>query len=215
VKNNNYILWSMEIMQSTPKEIIRCHCNICGHNTNHSILEQRIINDQDESDGYWWSDTYELLQCLGCDAICLRHFMEDASGDETEIFYPPPISRRAPSWIWRLPADMKELLNEIYVALHNDSRRLALMGARTLVDMLMLKEVGDKGTFSTKLKNLQEKGIISDQNREVLTVALDAGSAAAHRGYNPCQRARESIPIMGVKSIPPLRNRAMSLDTIL
>jgi len=47
---------------------------------------------------------------------------------------------------------MKQVLDEIYVALTGNGRRLALMGARTLVDMLMLQEVGDVGTFDAKLK---------------------------------------------------------------
>ena len=59
------------------------------------------------------------------------------------------------------------------------------MGARTLVDMLMLEEVGDAGTFREKLKALLDRGIISERGTEVMEVALDAGSAAAHRGYNP------------------------------
>jgi hypothetical protein len=88
---------------------------------------------------------------------------------------------------------MKELLNEIYVALHSDSRRLALMGTRTLVDMLMLEEVRDVGTFDAKLKALLDKGVISDRNREVLSAALDAGSAAAHRGYKPGREEIEAV----------------------
>jgi hypothetical protein len=88
---------------------------------------------------------------------------------------------------------MKELLNEIYVALHSDSMRLALMGTRTLVDMLMLQEVADVGSFATKLKALRDKGVVSEKNREVLSVALDAGSAAAHRGYKPSRDEIEAV----------------------
>jgi hypothetical protein len=88
---------------------------------------------------------------------------------------------------------MKELLNEIYVALYSDSRRLAMMGARTLVDMLMLEEVGDSGTFEGRLRALHQKGVISEKNREVLSAALDAGSAAAHRGYKPGRGEIETV----------------------
>ncbi len=57
------------------------------------------------------------------------------------------------------------------------------MGARTLVDMAILDKVGDVGTFVEKLKALESKGFISKRNREVLSAALDAGSATAHRGH--------------------------------
>jgi hypothetical protein len=80
---------------------------------------------------------------------------------------------------------MRELSEEIYVALQNNGRRLALMGARTLVDMLMQKEIGDLGSFERKLEELEKHGLISTQGRDVLSVALDAGNAAAHRGYKP------------------------------
>lgn len=142
---------------------------------------------------FTWTDTYEMLQCRGCGAVCLRHSYADVAGEKTVAYYPPPVSRRAPLWRWHLPPGMKELLNEIYVALHSDSRRLALMGTRTLVDMLMLEEVRDVGTFDAKLKALLDKGVISDRNREVLSAALDAGSAAAHRGYKPGREEIEAV----------------------
>jgi len=88
---------------------------------------------------------------------------------------------------------MKELLGEIYIALQSGSRRLALMGTRTLVDMLLLEEVGDVGTFDAKLKALREKGVISERNRQVLLTVLDAGSAAAHRGYKPTRDELEVV----------------------
>jgi len=179
------------------ENIIRCYCNNCGRSTDHLLLQKCVVEDSDEYDGdgspFWWTDTYEMFQCRGCHAVCLRHFIKDAAGEETEAFYPPPVSRRPPLWRWHLPVGMKELLNEIYTALYSDSRRLALMGARTLVDMLMLEEVGDVGTFDAKLKALRDKGVISERNLKVLSTALDAGSAAAHRGYKPDRVEIEAV----------------------
>ena len=59
------------------------------------------------------------------------------------------------------------------------------MGARTLVDMLMLDKIGDVGSFQHKLEQLEKRGLVGRQNRNFLAVALDAGNAAAHRGYQP------------------------------
>ena len=178
-------------------DIVRCHCNSCGRSTDHLLLEKRVVQDSDEPTDefppFWWTDTYEMLQCRGCGSVCLRQSTKDATGTETIAYYPPPVSRRAPLWRWQLPDGMRELLGEIYVALHNDSRRLALMGARTLVDMLMLEEVGDVGTFDAKLKSLRDKGVISERSREVLSTALEAGSAAAHRGYKPGREELDAV----------------------
>jgi hypothetical protein len=148
----------------------------------------RVVEDSEELDdhnAYFWKDTYVVLQCRGCLAVCLRDTFEDIAGARQITFYPPPVSRRAPSWRWQLPGEMRELFDEIYVALQNNGRRLALMGARTLVDMFMQKEIGDIGSFEKKLEELEKRGLISTRGREVLSVALDAGNAAAHRGYKP------------------------------
>jgi hypothetical protein len=77
------------------------------------------------------------------------------------------------------------LLDEIYIALHADSRRLALMGARAVLDIVLLDKVGDVGTFAKKLEQLEEQGLVARRNREFLATAIDAGSAAAHRGFRP------------------------------
>jgi CO dehydrogenase/acetyl-CoA synthase gamma subunit (corrinoid Fe-S protein) len=82
-----------------------------------------------------------------------------------------------------LPQNMGPLLAEVYRALDANSHGLPIMGARTLVDMVMVEKVGDVGGFAQKLKSLEKAGYVSSKNREVLEAALDAGSAASHRGY--------------------------------
>ena len=163
----------------------RCHCNSCGRPTAHDLISHREVEDQDDDSGFWWTDTYDTLECRGCKSVCLRHQNADATGDSEIVFYPPRISRRSPTWRANLPLEMRQMLDEIYRALHNDSSRLALMGARTLVDLLMTSEVGDTGPFKRKLVALQTKGVITSKHAEVLEAALDAGSAAAHRAYRP------------------------------
>jgi hypothetical protein len=78
---------------------------------------------------------------------------------------------------------MREMLEEIYRSLDAENLRLPMMGARTLLDMLMLEKVGDVGTFKQKLSALEKAGLVSHQGGEVLYAALDLGSAAAHRGH--------------------------------
>ncbi|MGV6394119.1 DUF4145 domain-containing protein [Pseudomonas caspiana] len=77
------------------------------------------------------------------------------------------------------------MLQEIYTALHANSRRLAMMGARTIVDMYMNDTIGDSGGFGQKLNNLVAGGHLGKQDRDVLGAALEAGHAASHRGHIP------------------------------
>ena len=74
---------------------------------------------------------------------------------------------------------------EVYTALHADGRSLAMMGARALLDIVILEKVGDIGTFAHKLSALEKEGYVSSKNRETLEAALDVGNAAAHRGFRP------------------------------
>ncbi len=168
-------------------EIIKIHCNQCARVTKHLRLIQKVIKGSEAIDQYGpvsWQDTYNLLECCGCENISLQHLSWFSETDEiVEKNYPPPVSRRIPEWKYKLPHQISSLLDEIYNALHANSRRLVVMGARTIVDMVILDKVGDIGSFKEKLKALEVQGFIGKKNREFLTAALDAGSAAAHRGY--------------------------------
>ena len=88
--------------------------------------------------------------------------------------------------------DLYELLEEIYSALHADNRRLATMGARTLLDMVMTDKVTDVGRFDQKLDAL-EKEFITKKQREFLEAALDVGNAASHRGHRPTAKQLDQV----------------------
>ncbi len=118
---------------------------------------------------------------------------DDESGEPSRevSYFPAAVSRRKPDWLGdffpRVDDDIRSLLNEIYVALHEDLRVLAGNGIRTILDMVITKKVGDVGDFPAKLATIERAGLISKSNREFLEVAIDAGSASAHRGFKPSQ----------------------------
>lgn len=127
-----------------------------------------------------------MLECCGCETVLLKHqgwFSEDP--DTQTNFYPPRVARPSPRWKLELPHFIRSILDEVYTALHADSRALGLMGARAIVDMVIVDKVGDVGTFAEKLEALEQKGFVGTKNRKFLATVLNAGSAAAHRGYTP------------------------------
>lgn len=173
------------------------HCNRCGHATKHDIVVERThrnseVVDHDQNIEVSWSETYLMLECRGCEEISLCRTMwcsEDhpMDGPSPSTYFPPRVSRRKPAWVDRLavPEEYEGLLDEIYVALHADSRRLAVMGARALIDAYITRRVGDQGNFTKGLKKLVEKNFISEAQREIVDAAVDAGNASAHRGHCP------------------------------
>lgn len=172
------------------------HCNRCGPGTNHHVLYSERVEWEDfveYNDGGGFhvegTHTYELLKCGGCDSVRLRHTetcSDWSPGERHIIHYPPIISRKAPNWVFEtIPREAKDLLEEIYRALHADSRRLAAMGIRSLIEVVMTEKVRDRGTFKATLIEFHKEGWISDKHREVLDQTIQAGHAAIHRDYKP------------------------------
>lgn len=166
-------------------------CNNCGRDTRHVVLMVDSETEKDEEYGAWWETTFSMIKCAGCDLILLERSVDSSEFAETEKeYFPPVVSRRRPKWAADQtesigPRGLMQLLNEVYLALHADSRRLATMGARTLLDMVMLDKVGDVGSFNAKLNAMQARGLIAIKQREFLEAALEAGNASAHRGHYP------------------------------
>jgi hypothetical protein len=77
------------------------------------------------------------------------------------------------------------MLDEIYAALHADSRRLAMMGLRALIDGVINRTVGDQGNFANGLDELVKQDFIARRDREIIEAAVEAGHAAMHRGHQP------------------------------
>lgn len=178
---------------------VKTHCFNCGRETNQDILfneseigPQEIIwrnEEGDDSQSVWAvvANIWNLTKCRGCDKMNFKHILRnspDRSTDQTFNFPRKPI-RQVPTWIIKLPMKYVEILQEIYISVNEQLFILSLTGVRTLLDIYIVDKIGDVGTFKAKLKKLVSDGIITSSKASVLEVAIDAGSASAHRGYKP------------------------------
>ncbi|NVJ98156.1 MAG: hypothetical protein HWE25_08390 [Alphaproteobacteria bacterium] len=173
------------------------YCNACAGKRNHSILaEHKYRHDIDDGYGDLWVEyEYLTIQCAGCDNISFLKrslFSEDiypisehedhAHWDET--IYPSPLYRSKPDWFDDLPDEtLQQLFEEVYKSLAAETHFLATFGSRTILDRLIVLTVGDQGNFYKGIKALQDCGKLSDHEKEILEPTLEAGHAAAHRGY--------------------------------
>lgn len=179
-------------------------CRTCGGDRYHVALYEKNIPWREDDPAIEGADTWAVLQCGGCHTITFVHshwFSEDykyIDGVETPIFhhnlFPPSPRRRTPEWfpelLLFLKADefwIRKLLEEIYSAAGMQSRSLAAMGTRAIVDNLITSRAGENGTFLNKLERLECAGTITKTQKDIIFAAFDAGSAAAHRGYNPTE----------------------------
>jgi hypothetical protein len=134
---------------------------------------------------------WTIVQCGGCEEVSMRRVDWCSEDDRHELptptFFPARVSRRKPVWLTREHAASAYvgLLDEVYAALHADSRRLAMMGARAIIDLVITRTVGDQGDFSKGLEALTKNGFIGKRDRTIIKAAIEAGSAAMHRGHQP------------------------------
>jgi hypothetical protein len=135
------------------------------------------------------------MQCGDCGTLTfiIDHYMGgDSCGDssvERSEYFPPLPLRFKQRWFPDLPTNYQNTLNEVYGALDNSLYCLASAGTRTVIDSLMIDQVGDVGTFQEKVNALVAKAIIDGGEREMLLALIDAGSASMHRNFNPSREA--------------------------
>ena len=171
--------------RSKNASVERVHCNNRRTETDHRIVKTTSSSGETPAEDYWRT-TFDMLECCGCHEVVLRRRFDFSADPEPDVrYFPPPVSRHPPRWRYRLPSDLRAVFDEVYLSLDANTRCLPIIGARTLLDMLMVQKVGDVGNFKQKLKKLQAGGFVSADNVEILDAALDAGNAAAHRGHAP------------------------------
>ncbi len=191
-------------------DIEKFFCNECKRETKHVIRGEHQATEWDKHEVVNFIRRMLIIECCGCEYLALvkkTHFSEDidysydpVSGDEIqepiweEVIYPPVTDRSAPSWFEDLPDQtLRDISQEIYNALQTGSHYLAAFGSRTLIDRLIVLTVGDQGNFKRGLKAPQDSGKISQRERDVLQPVIDAGNAAAHRGWAPSKEQLATI----------------------
>jgi hypothetical protein len=193
------------IMPDSQPEVIKAHCPKCGAERNAFLRGKHVVRWTEENSPVSSSDTGMILECCGCQQVFFRRdywFSEwetigdnpytgqpQLEGGVDTTYWPTPVQRKPPEWIDKVAkADriLGKLLSEMYAALNNDLRVLAAIGARTSFDRSS-ELLGVKSTlrFDQKLDELVSMGKVGKSERDTLEVLVDAGSAAAHRGWAP------------------------------
>ena len=193
-------------MGEASQDIVMIHCNSCGQETKHELVHRHLIKHDVETyyaelgtavTGEIWSAVrHELYECRGCEEVTFRRseLFSETLPDCVMTFHPPRVSRKLPDWLHDIDdKDTKQLLEEVYAALHADSRRLAMMGCRAILDRVLVRAVGDVGGFEEKLRRMAKERLLSETHQGILSAAIDAGSASAHRGYSPDPTVLEHV----------------------
>ena len=171
------------------------HCPKCGSNRNADVIgtaenrweDESQVSRTDSSEIYGY-ETYRLLKCCGCDTVYIQREEWFSEADDLIIkHWPSPARRPRPNWLYEVnDITLRYLLEEVYGALDADYRVLSAIGARTVLDRTMvLNGAEESSVFPQKLSELQEKKVISEQEKDLLGPLIEAGGAAAHRAWKP------------------------------
>ena len=185
----------------------KAYCYKCGTETNQVIqyvtsnFDTNAIYAAEKETEIGWvveKNDYVFSTCKGCDSHNLEITTYHIGPNEIERevnknLLPGKSKKQVESWIFRLNKQYIELLSEVYAAFNNSGYRLAMMGLRTIVDIFIVENIGDKGTFKQKLQLLKAEGYVSNSQFELLDTSIEAGNASAHRGYKPSEEALISV----------------------
>lgn len=213
---------------SDPFPLAKGHCPECGPNRNADVVGHYQMRDHDEEHLVWAKTDYRILRCRGCGAVYFQTdyiYSEDVefsinphTGEHEATIpnkvthWPAPSKRKQPDWaggLFIVDNDLHSLFDDIYVALNSDLRALSAIGIRTAFDRASeLLGVNPAKNFAEKLTELVQIGKIGESERDTLNILIDAGSAAAHRGWKP--EPRELDAMMSI--IEAFLYRAFILD---
>lgn len=175
-------------------------CPDCRRRTKGDLLFEETIETKGAG---WWYDHFRTLRCRGCEAVFFQKFTKtlgaarnnpydlDNKYDwyEDYTYFPSPSRRMKPKWysgIRTVDQALADLYDELYLVLESDALICATIAVRTVVDRSSeILGIDKSKSFKEKLEELHREGFIGETEMNMLSVAVEAGHAAAHRAWKP------------------------------
>lgn len=172
---------------------VKCFCNDCQKKTNHKILTDYEIPSCGDDD-YWCETHYQVVQCLGCDNVELRtefvdfengHYVDDDGNDYepdiTDEIYPKRIPETFTSREKDcIPPNVMDLYNEVKKSIASDSRLLAGIGLRMLVESIANDLGISGGDLVSRITKMKDEHLITNAQCTMLHQIRFLGNDATH-----------------------------------
>ncbi|MCW6037455.1 DUF4145 domain-containing protein [Spirulina subsalsa FACHB-351] len=189
---------------------IKAYCGRCGGERNCEIKGFHAEGGAEENGYFSWNTNWYLLVCKGCEYPFAQSVSSDSESYydyydedgrhvseivETIETWPAKAKRKRPDWFehYRVEgthifqnSSLNTAMGELYRSLDAGLLVLSSIGIRTAFDAASEALGIEPGLqFVEKLDALVESGKIRASEKEALEVLIGAGSAAAHRGWQP------------------------------
>lgn len=191
---------------------IKVHCPTCDGQRQcyvraaHTSQWSHELHDYHQNSMHGGAE-HRILECCGCETVFYyetswnsedEEVVTGENGEEkweynmSTVTFPPIPEHKAeirPSWLLQLEdKQLRKLLDETYLAYEHGSYVLAAMGMRTCLDRVTeIFQIDPAITFDEKLDELRQQGLVGSNERSILDLIVNAGNAAAHRGWRPDQ----------------------------
>ncbi|SFS27668.1 DUF4145 domain-containing protein [Pseudomonas sp. NFACC42-2] len=186
-------------------QLHKIECRQCCIETNHKIAASYVESGSDETDSrnyYYWNQTSQIIQCVGCDLVSFRTIStnsEDYEYDEehryaaeTIKFYPgrstglKGLDRRY------VPYRIAMLYEETKSAIENDLSIIGGIGVRAILDAIC-KDVKASGKdLYKKIDDLHNKSLVTKEGVAALHKIRLLGNKSAHEAES---HSREQLSL--------------------
>jgi hypothetical protein len=173
-------------MNNTQGEKIWIPCGKCSGNTLHKVLLSADKYDDDDN-GFWTLDSYQIVQCQGCTEISFRNYLNDARSDSRgekgaiEEIYPSRVAgRHVLRSVHILPGNISNIYEETHKALCSKQLILAGIGIRALLEAVCKEKSATGKDLEQKIDNLVGAGILTKSGAEILHGLRILGNVSAH-----------------------------------
>lgn len=191
------------------QRIVRTPCPRCGGERSCDLLHDLSEESEDHTHPehpMWGGASHQLLRCRGCETVFYKieswHSEDwdvkfDPESGQDEMFYPKTVSvypppepkSEKPDWTWdlhRKDSVLSQVVHEMYVAKAANLNVLTAIGMRIAFDRAtFLLGVDESLDLNKKIEKLVDDGRLGKIEAEHMQVAVNAGNAAAHRGWSP------------------------------
>jgi hypothetical protein len=169
-------------------------CRTCKREQKHTIVAKHAENGHEEKYDVTWWNSYEVIQCGGCDTISFRrvHSNTDLFDGETgeleesiEI-YPDPTKHREPiPDSDEFPALTRRVYLETLTAISNNAPILAAIGIRAIIESVCKDLATGKNNLAKNIDALADLGHLSKAQADMLHNHRFMGNVAAHEIQPP------------------------------
>lgn len=175
------------------KDTERVYCRTCQNPTRHRVLKIKKSGEFDDTGiGIW--HTYSMLQCMGCETVCLLEKYECTEDLDYNInaivprysIYPKPYTdREAIGETYYLPKSIANIYKESITAFNASIPILTSIGLRAIIEGVCVNNNITKGNLESKIDQLVTKNLITKRESKLLHINRYMGNASTHELAEP------------------------------